>query len=253
MKLSIAQIKSNGNVRLNDNLDVTPLVESLRVTKQFEPIQVYRQNGHYVLIDGHRRLAAAVQLGWEEIDANVQENPDDMVTAQYVINEHRKGLTQLEKAQAYQQMKNGGISQAEIARNVGVSEAEVSLCLALLRADPKLQDAVNTGRLAPSAIEPMLSLSQEEQGRLADAAIQAKTVRKISALVKAEKQHSGLSEKKVAPKVADQDPMEDLVCSTLADATENIQAVLSLGVRTDASVVCVAELRNILNVWLEEA
>lgn len=197
--INISEIISQGNVRqVND--DVVDLAQSMKQEGQLVPIQVYPVGDKYVVKFGHRRIAAAKLLEWETIQAIVENQPGneaDILVQQVIENEHRQKMGYIEKAKVYQQLKDMGMSQKNISKRFGVSEVEVSLSLATLRSDPKIQKAVEDGRILPSAIEPLLSQPLEVQARLADAAIKQKTVRGVTALVKAYKAQQELSRKEI--------------------------------------------------------
>src|SRR5262249_17387363 len=77
------------------------LAASLQEYGLLQPVVVRRVNGPYELIAGHRRLAAAEQLGWHQIAAVVRTETDDQA---YLLtlteNLQREDLTPKEEAAA---------------------------------------------------------------------------------------------------------------------------------------------------------
>ncbi|MFO0944069.1 MAG: ParB N-terminal domain-containing protein, partial [Pirellulales bacterium] len=68
--------------------EVERLSQSLIRYKQLTPIIVYRKDDLYVLVDGHRRLLAAVRANIPTLDAIVLEqspSPNDLLAMQLVI------------------------------------------------------------------------------------------------------------------------------------------------------------------------
>lgn len=211
--------------------DINELAKSMQENGQKIEIRVYPSgNGKYILLAGHRRMAAARINGWSDIRAvieNPPENEIELITGQYNENEQRNNLSYLDKARVYERLKELGMSQHEIAAKFGKSDTEISLALAALRADPKLQKAIDDEEIKPSAVEPLLSQDLDTQAELADAAIKAKTVRKISSLVRAHKQKKAMSDVEVdeATEIPDDaDPLELISLAELQEALEHAKS-----------------------------
>jgi ParB family chromosome partitioning protein len=229
--LPISDIYSLGNIRQNTT-GMDELVESMRTNGQEIEIRVYPDgHGRYILKAGHRRLQAATQLGWDTIRAVIEiapENEVELLVSQFTENDVRSPMRYLEKANIYARMKELGHNQRAIARQFGLSDADVSLALSLLKASPKIQKAVNDGIITPSAAEPLLSQPVDVQEELADAAIQARTVRKVAALVhasKSKKESMTMELDNEQPVPEDADPMESVALEGLNEALANLRMV----------------------------
>lgn len=230
-------IKDNVRAINPESPDIHELAQSMQENGQEVEIRVYEDpDGNLVLKSGHRRVMAAKLLGWRTIRAILEVEQEDEATRlieQTIENEHRVGMGYLDKARVFLRLKELGWSQREVAQRFGVSDSEVSLALSTLRATPKLQQAVEDGRIKPSALEPLLSQPLEVQEVLADAAIQEKTVRRVAALVQA---HKTLE---ASNKMTDQDDREDedydateyLAMGELEEALEHIRTVRTFGIR----------------------
>lgn len=219
------------NLTLGTNARMTAdagLEQSIHTNGILIPICVYRRGEDLVVLDGHRRLAAALKLGLDDVPTVEVPAPDTAThtAQQIVINQDRRGLSVLEIAAAYKALKEQGWSQSKIAQTFSVSTAEVSVALATLEAHPVLLQALHDGKLSPSAVEPLLPLSLEDQERLAPAAIAARTVRKVRDVVLADKRaHSTQVVPDIALEEDDTDPLAVLAVQTLEEAATMVQAV----------------------------
>jgi ParB family chromosome partitioning protein len=235
--IDVQYIRSRGNVReeVDDSLAASIAERGIMVPIIVSPAD----DGFYEVKDGHRRLKAALSLGMQfvpYVEVEQVEYESDYVIQQVIINNERKLIGYLDMAKTFAKLKELGMLQKEIAASFGTTSADVSLALATLEASPKLQKAVADGRLAPSAIEPLLPLPLEQQEALADTAIRLKTVRKIRDLVETEKRKS--LTKSHAPEEAvesAEDGVGMLVLTALETAKNDLSMVADLPV-TDAEL-----------------
>lgn len=118
----------------------------------------------HVVVAGHRRRAAALQLGWDTISALVRPDLAAEAARTFIVeNLHRADLTPLQEAAGYVQLRDGGLSQREIAAAVGVSQSHVSKRLGLLRMPPAAQDALAGDLLTIAEAQLLGSLSEADQ------------------------------------------------------------------------------------------
>ena len=102
----------------------------------------------YIVLTGHRRLAAATLAGRDEVPARVREDFDPTTLDSVVLHEnlHRLALSPVEEARAYKRvMERHGLSQRQLAKHTGVSQAQISKKLKLLELPSGLQEAVSAG------------------------------------------------------------------------------------------------------------
>lgn len=142
--------------------DLSELVDSIRARGILEPIlveadvdaSVSSDNGsgwRYRLVAGERRLRAAQEAGLLAIPALIRpalEGHDGEVARridQTVENLQRKDLTPLEEAKQFGRLRELGLTQEQIARQVGVAQGTVSKRLALVKLPPAVQEAIATG------------------------------------------------------------------------------------------------------------
>lgn len=250
--IPIRLILTDHNIRVSDE----ELAPSLSENKQIEPIQVYRNKDYYRIIHGHRRYAAAVKLGWETVRAILvfpPEDPAEILIQQLIANRDRKDLSYFEVAQVYKALRDKyGWKQRQIAKRFGTSDAEVSLAISLLEANEAIQQAVEDGRISPSAVEPLLALSKEDQEELAQAAIRAKTTRKVRDLVKTHQRIKDLDkfeaeQESVLPN--DIDPLSTLPLVELEEVREHLANIRLMSIR-DESVA--TQVRAVIKMLIKE-
>lgn len=197
------------NVR-TDLGDLTELTDSITTSGIIQPLIVARDDAHgWLVIAGHRRLAAARNAGLDTVPVVVRDDltTDDSTTtvAMLIENIHRADLTPLDEAAALRTLADNGLSQREISRRTGISQAQVSKRLSLL----KLPDRAKTG-LADGTItvDTALKLGQLPARRREDALTYTDTLgvdltRGIE-LVRRDIDHEGLR-KKILDQLADDD------------------------------------------------
>jgi len=111
-------------------------------------------NVEWVLLAGHRRRAAAQQIGLETLPAVVRDDQageKDSIISALVENMHRADLAPMEEARALATLRDLGLSQRESAAEVGIAQGQVSKRLALLDLPVEVQDAVDAGEIEVTA------------------------------------------------------------------------------------------------------
>ena len=103
MLVNINDIKIKKRVR-RDLGDLEALKNSLRTYGLLNPITL---NSKYELIAGERRLQAAKQLGWTNINAGVQSNLSDVEELEMELEENnqRKEFTKEELLDGYRRLE----------------------------------------------------------------------------------------------------------------------------------------------------
>ena len=125
--------------KLRDDIgNLSELKNSLKEQGQLIPIIVRKDvietskgiwEDRYRLIDGHRRWTACLELGWEQIRADIIEGDDKKVLLSAIIaNLERKDLDPIEEAKAlHLYIKEKGYGSAtELAKEISKSDAWVS-------------------------------------------------------------------------------------------------------------------------------
>src|SRR5580704_10939087 len=122
-----------GNVRRD--LDLSPgFLASIKENGVLVPLRITADAaGGYRVIDGHRRLAAAVQAGMAEVPVDLADNRADDEPGQlldmWVAHRHRNPLTPLEEADALFAARTAGATKARIRKATGLKPPQVTAAL----------------------------------------------------------------------------------------------------------------------------
>ena len=147
------KIKPHPKNPRGDVSDVSELAASIREQGILEPLLVV-PNGPtstFVLIAGHRRLAAAKEVKCKTVPCIVREDvtdPGRQLEMALVENLQRVDLTPIEEATGYQQLLEfPGYTIPKIAKATGRSQATVKGRLAISQLPERARSAVRTGQL----------------------------------------------------------------------------------------------------------
>ncbi|WP_051969113.1 ParB/RepB/Spo0J family partition protein [Kitasatospora azatica] len=123
----------------------------------------------YVVVAGHRRLAAAQEAWLKEVPAYVNDSAaEDPLVWAVAENLLRVGLNPIQEAQALRVLTDPppagrGMAQTKAARGIGKTQGFVSQRIALLNLDPALQAKIASGELGLKAARSYVSLPREQQ------------------------------------------------------------------------------------------
>jgi len=132
--------------------DLTDLAASIEANGIVQPIVVTEhptKDDHFLILAGHRRYEAAFQLGLPRVPVVIRHGDQetlDQVVLMLVENMQRSDLNPVEKAEALGHLKNRGMTQREIARQVGISDSNVSYYLQLLDLDDDSLERLRRGQ-----------------------------------------------------------------------------------------------------------
>lgn len=143
-----------------DQADLEGLATSLKECGQLQPVVVYPDADHFVLLAGERRLRAARLNGWSEIEAVVRPplNGDGPVTRLLLAlteNVQRADMNPVEEANAYAALRNLGLSVSQISERVGVNIGTIYNRLELLKLEQPIQELFAAKKL--SAVRPVVN------------------------------------------------------------------------------------------------
>jgi len=127
--------------------DLEDLKRSIREHGLLQPVIVSpRDEMHYLLIAGERRLAAAKQVGLKTIPALVRSVQDhERLEFQLIENLHRKDLNPFEEAQGYQRLiAEFNLTQEQVAQRIGKSIAAINQTLRILDLPEAIRDTFQT-------------------------------------------------------------------------------------------------------------
>lgn len=135
------------------------LASSIKEQGVLQPILVRAKGDGYQLIAGGRRLRAAKLAGLKSIPALVRSPSDSkLLELSLVENLQREDLNPLERAKAYQRLKEAGLTQEELASRLGKSRSEVANTLRLLRLPSFIQESIHQGRINEGQARAMLGV-----------------------------------------------------------------------------------------------
>ena len=149
-----------------DDESLTELADSIRRHGVLQPLLVSEDgSGEYLVIAGERRWRAARLAELKTVPAVIRERlgEHDELALALVENLQRRDLSALEEARAFEHLRSEhGLSQAEIANQVGMDRSTVANALRLLRLSEKIQKLVESGRLSAGHGRALLALPDDE-------------------------------------------------------------------------------------------
>ncbi|MEW6050690.1 MAG: ParB/RepB/Spo0J family partition protein [Candidatus Zixiibacteriota bacterium] len=140
------------------------LVASLKQNGMMQPLVVRKGDTGFTIIAGERRHRAAVMAGLQEIPVVVMEAADDvrMLELALVENIQRENLNPLELASAYRKLIDQcGLTQNDLATQLGKSRTAVTNTLRLLTLPPAIQQMIRAGQLTEGHARAILGLPNE--------------------------------------------------------------------------------------------
>ena len=162
LRINIADIQPNEQQPRKNFSDpqMESLINSIREHGVLQPIIVRPTSKGYKIIAGERRWRASKQLGIKELRAIVK-NADSLKTIELALVENiqREDLNPIEKATAFSELKaHFGLTQEQIAKNVGQDRSTIANTLRLLDLPEEVQDFVSRGTISMGHARSLLSL-----------------------------------------------------------------------------------------------
>lgn len=192
ISLPISQVEPGLNQprKRFDPETLSDLAESIRVHGIIQPLTVRRlASGYYQIIAGERRWRAAKQAGLTEVPAVIIEADDRKVMELGLIeNLQREDLNPAEEARGYQVlMEEYGLTQEQVAEEMGKSRPAIANTLRLLALPEDLLKLVEEGTLSAGHARAILGApTQAMQHQAAKQVIaHGLSVRQTESLVKA--------------------------------------------------------------------
>jgi len=158
------EIEIDRLVEASDNLrrrvgNVTELAASVRSIGVLEPLLVTPSPEGFVVVAGHRRLAAARKAELATVPCVIREmDAVERVIAMVVENEQRTDLSPVEAAEGYFRLIDLGMTQRELAKRVGRTAKHVASRLALLELPRSTRESVHRGEVSLGAAQALLVL-----------------------------------------------------------------------------------------------
>ncbi len=175
------------------------LAQSIRSNGLVQPILLRRvMNGRYQIVAGERRWRAAQRAGLHKVPSVIRNVADDKLLELALIeNIQRQELNPIEEALAYQRLIHSlGLTQDEVARQVGKDRTSISNYLRLLKLPAEIQRMLEEELISMGHARALLGLdSKEEQKRLAEEIVKGKlSVRDVEQAVKKASGESAIRE-----------------------------------------------------------
>ena len=144
------------------------LAASIAAHGVLQPVLVTETLDGYRLVVGERRLRAAQMAGLQRIPAVIRQATDqDQLELALVENLQRQDLNPMEAARAYRQLHDlFGLTNEEIADQVGKARPTIANTLRLLDLEPAVQGAIEAGRIGEGHGRAMLGLAPTAQHEL---------------------------------------------------------------------------------------
>lgn len=125
--------------------DLEGLAESIHFNGLLQPITVRKkENGHFELVSGERRLRACKMAGLSTIPSIIVDFDEEKAALFAVLeNLQRENLHFFEEAMAIERLMKGfGLSQEEVAKKLGKSQSALSNKLRILRLPDEIRNSV---------------------------------------------------------------------------------------------------------------
>ena len=191
-----------------DKAALAELADSIRRHGVLQPLLVSEDSaGGYVVIAGERRWRAARAAGLKTVPAVIRERlgARDELALALVENIQRRDLSVLEEARAFEHLRSEhGLSQAEIADQVGKDRSTVANALRLLRLPEEIQELVESGGLSAGHGRALLAFEDDalrlEWARRA--AAEDMSVRELERVAADDRKKTGRKGAKMKPRTA---------------------------------------------------
>ncbi|MFF1479008.1 ParB/RepB/Spo0J family partition protein [Streptomyces sp. NPDC058301] len=139
----------------------------------------------YIVIDGHRRLAAAKLAGAPTVRVSVDNalvsTDEALLEAAFVANVHRDDMNPLEQANALKKLVEFYGSQNRAAKRLGIAQSTISSKLSVLDLTPELQADLVEGRRKVEHVRNLSKYTADQQREQADARAAAADERREAA------------------------------------------------------------------------
>ena len=176
MEIPLSEIRVNPNQPRRDveHANLEALAMSITDHGVLQPILVTETLDGYRIVAGERRVQAARLAGLERIPAVIRQLADrEQLELALVENVQREDLNPIEEANAFRQLQQEfGLTQDEIARQVGRARTTITNTLRLLELDDGVQAAVADGRLSEGHARALIGLPAIQQLHLVSAIVE---------------------------------------------------------------------------------
>lgn len=149
---------------LIDKTLIAELAHSIKAQGILHPLVVAKTPAGYQIIAGERRWHAARLAGLDKVPVIIRETTArGMLEMAIVENLQREDLTPLERADAYQRLRNEfNLSVKEIADKVGKSQSFISNSMRLLELPDAVKDGLIAGFVSEGIARALLAIRDQK-------------------------------------------------------------------------------------------
>lgn len=147
-----------------DDEKIKELAQTLQTHGMIQPIVVRKKDEeHYEVIAGERRLRAAKLLGWETISAIIRDLSDtETASIALIENIQREELSVIDEAKAYEQLlRMHELTQEALAQRLGKSQSTIANRIRLLTLPDAIQDALIEKKITERHARALIKLKDE--------------------------------------------------------------------------------------------
>ncbi len=146
------------------------LAQSLKENGMIQPIIVTkRDQTHYELIAGERRLEASKIAGFDEVPVIIRSvTKKEQLQFAIIENIQREDLNPIEEAKAYHVLHDEfSLTHAQISEIIGKDRVTISNSLRLLKLNEEVQQMLLEGKISAGHARAVLQLDGERQSEFA--------------------------------------------------------------------------------------
>ncbi len=154
-ELLIAQIKVGEHRKRSEQEDdeIAEIAASIKRVGVLEPLIVVRKDGGFLLVAGHRRIAAAAIAGLSQVPVCITEADESVVKEiSFAENFFRRNLSAVEQAAAIREcIDEGSMSIEQLAKGFHRTQQWITNQMTLTTWPPEVLDAIHRDRISVSA------------------------------------------------------------------------------------------------------
>ena len=219
-EIPLSEIHANPHQPRRDvaHANLEALATSITDHGVLQPILVTETLDGYRIVAGERRVQAARLAGLERIPAVIRQLADrEQLELALVENVQREDLNPIEEANAFRQLSDEfGLTQDEIARQVGRARSTITNTLRLLELDEGVQASVADGRLSEGHARALVGLPAVQQLHLVSTIVDnGLSVRQAEELARRLREPRPAREQSARPSDPDLERVEDDLRSAL--------------------------------------
>jgi ParB family chromosome partitioning protein len=157
-------------------VDLRLLGQDMKRRGVLVPLIVRRNGDVHVVIDGHRRLAAALLVGIDKLPCIVVEGnvtPEQALEIALITSLHKQDLSTPDKVRAYFALKrlHPGSTAKDLAARLSIHPSLASEYQCYEHCTPEVQKAFDDGKLVLKAMNAISRQPPEAQGELLEMAL----------------------------------------------------------------------------------